>query len=150
MTQDLISEESLALREVEEWELREKIFWKQKSRVDWLQEGDRNIAFFHNIVKARKSGNSITSLVFASGDQLGSKEAIYLEATRYFSQLFFKGEPNSVVETRIILDYIPQLVSSSMNRDFIRLIFLEELEKVIFGMKIGKAPSPDGFPIDFF
>ena len=36
MTQDLMSEESSALREVEEWELREEIFWKQKSRVDWL------------------------------------------------------------------------------------------------------------------
>ena len=118
--------------------------------MDWLQEGDRNTTFFHNIVKARKSGNSITSLVFASGDQLGSKEAISLETTRYFSQLFSKGGPDLVVETRTILDCIPQLVSSSMNRDFLRPIFLEELEKVIFGMKIGKAPGRDGFPIEFF
>ena len=36
LTLDLMSEESSALREVEEWELREEIFWKQKSRVDWL------------------------------------------------------------------------------------------------------------------
>ena len=36
MTQDFMSEESSALREVEEWELREEIFWKKKSQVDWL------------------------------------------------------------------------------------------------------------------
>ena len=55
-----------------------------------------------------------------------------------------------MVETRAILDCIPQLVSSSMNRDLLRSIVLEELEKVIFGMKKGKAPGPDGFPIEFF
>ena len=115
-----------------------------------VAEGDRNIAFFHNTVKARRSGNSITSLVSTSGDQLFSKEAISLEAKRYFSQLFSKEEPGSLVETRAILDCIPQLVSDSMNRDLLRPIVLEELEKVVFGMKKGKAPGPDGFPIEFF
>ena len=150
MTPNLMPEESSALREVEEWELREEIFWKKKSRVDWLQEGDRNTTFFHNIVKARRSKNSITSLVSNSGNQLFSKEAISLEAKRYFSQLFSKEEPGSLVETRAILDCIPQLVSSSMNRYLLRPIVIEELEKVVFGMKKGKAPSPDGFPIKFF
>ena len=150
MTLDLMSEESSALREVEEWELREEIFWKKKSQVDWLQEGDRNTTFFHNTVKARRSGNSITSLVSTSGDQLFSKDVISLEAKRYFYQLFSKEEPGSLVETRAILDCIPQLVSGSMNRDLLRPIVLEEMEKVVFGMKKGKAPGPDGFPIEFF
>ena len=55
-----------------------------------------------------------------------------------------------MVETRAILDCIAQLVSGSMNRDLLRHIVLEELEKVVFGMKKGKAPGPDGFPIEFF
>ena len=149
MTQDLMSEESSALREVEEWELREEIFWKQKSRVDWLQEGDRNTTFFHNTVKARRSGNSITSLVSTSGDQLFSKEAISLEAKRYFSQLFSKEEPCSLVETRAILECIPQLVSDSMNRDLLRPIMLEELEKVVFGMKKVKPQALMAFALNF-
>ena len=122
----------------------------QNSRVDWFQEGDRNTTFFHNIVKAHRSRNSITSLVSTSGDQLFSKEVISLEAKRYFSQLFSKEEPSSLVETRAILDCIPQLVSGSMNRDLLRPIVLQELEKVVFGMKKGKAPGPSGFPIEFF
>ena len=55
-----------------------------------------------------------------------------------------------MVETRAILDCIPQLVSSSMNKDMLRPILLEELEKVVFRMKKGKALGPDGFPIEFF
>ena len=138
------------MREVEEWELREEIFWKQKSRVDWLQEGDRDSAFFHNTIKAHRFGNSITSLVSTTGDQLFSKEEISLEATSYFSHLFSKEEPISLVETRAILNCIPHLVSSSMNRDLLKPIMLEELEMVVFSMKKGKAPGPHGFSIEFF
>ncbi len=118
--------------------------------MDYLQEGDRNTTFFRNTVKARRFGNSITSLISTSGHQLFSKEAISLEATSYFSQLFSKEEPISMVETRAILDCISHLVSSSMNRDLLKPIMLEELEKVVFGMMKGKALGPDGFPIEFF
>lgn len=31
-----------------------------------------------------------------------------------------------------------------------RDISLEELEEIVFQIKRGKAPSPDGFPIEFF
>ena len=40
-------------------------------------------------------------------------------------------------------------MSGSINRDLLRPIVLEELEKVVFGMKKGKAPGPDGFPVEF-
>jgi len=118
--------------------------------VDWLQEGDRNTTFFHNIVKARRFGNSITSLVSTTSDQLFSKEEISLDATSFFSHIFSKEEPICLVGTRAILNCIPHLVSSSMNRDLLKPIMLEELEKDVFSMKKGKAPGPDGFPIEFF
>ena len=49
----LLCEEARALRTLEEWELREEILCKQKARVEWLQEGNKNTAFFFNLVKAR-------------------------------------------------------------------------------------------------
>ena len=54
------------------------------------------------------------------------------------------------METRAILNCIPPLVFSSMNRDLLKPIMLDELEKVVFSMTKGKAPGPDGFPIEFF
>ena len=53
-------------------------------------------------------------------------------------------------EERAILDCIPHVVLAEMNRALLRPIFLPELEKVVFSMKKGKAPSPDGFSIEFF
>ncbi|XP_057859366.2 uncharacterized protein LOC131068203 [Cryptomeria japonica] len=84
MFPDLSKVGSLALKELEEWELCEDVFWKQKSHVDWLQEGDRNTSFFHNFVKARRYGNFITSLVSSGGSHFSSREDIAREAVRTF------------------------------------------------------------------
>ena len=142
--------EVLALKELEEWEFREEIFWKQKSRIDWLQEGDRNTAFFHNSVKARRHGNSLSSLVLPDGTQIFSREAISREAVQYFSDLFSREDPGAGAEEHDILACIPHLVSANMNEALLNPILLPELEKIVFNMKKGKAPGPDGFPIEFF
>jgi hypothetical protein len=54
------------------------------------------------------------------------------------------------MEEQAILDCIPPLVSDEMNEALLSPVQLPELEKVVFNMKKGKAPGPDGFPIEFF
>nr|GEW36534.1 hypothetical protein [Tanacetum cinerariifolium] len=34
----------------------------QKAKIDWLREGDKNTAYFHNILKARKHKNRVESI----------------------------------------------------------------------------------------
>jgi len=92
---ELSEAESLAIKDLEEWELREEIFWKQKSRIYWLQEGDRNTTFFHNSVKARRLGNTLSSLVLADGTQISSCEGISRAAVNYFSDLFTREYPSA-------------------------------------------------------
>ncbi|XP_057871389.2 uncharacterized protein LOC131077832 [Cryptomeria japonica] len=150
LSSDLLNAESLALKGLEEWELREEIFWKQKSRIDWLQEGDRNTSFFHNSVKARRQGSSFSMLLSSDGTQLSSCGEISREAVNYFSNLFTREDIPARSEKRAILDSIPCLVSDEMNGALLGPILLLELEKVVFSMKKGKAPGPDGFPIEFF
>ena len=48
------------------------------------------------------------------------------------------------------MDCIPHLVSTEMNEALLHPILLSKMEKVVFNMKKGKAPDPDGFPIEFF
>lgn len=150
LTSTLSKDESLALKGLEEWELREEIFWKQKSHIDWLQEGDRNTSFFHNSVKARRQGNSISSLVLQDGVQLSSFVDMSKEVFNYFSNLFSRENLATGAEEQAIMDCIPRLVSAEMNGALLCPILLPELEKVVFNMKKGKAPGLDGFPIEFF
>ncbi|GJZ50730.1 hypothetical protein Tco_0605245, partial [Tanacetum coccineum] len=40
----------------------------QKARIDWLNEGDKNSAFFHKIIKGRRSRNRVHSIRDENGD----------------------------------------------------------------------------------
>ena len=39
-----------------------ELYWSQKSRSTWLKEGDRNTAYFHTSVMAKKRRNTISTL----------------------------------------------------------------------------------------
>lgn len=38
------------------------MFWRKKSREIWMSKGDKNTKYFHNINKAHREVNKITSL----------------------------------------------------------------------------------------
>ena len=146
----LLREEARALKALEEWEMREEIFWKQKARIEWLQEGDKNTAFFFNSVKARQHGNAISSLVTDRGEVISSTQDIANEVVHYFASLFREDSQRDFDAEAQVLSCIPSLVSLEMKQHLMSPITMEELEKIVFQMKKGKAPGPDGFPIEFF
>lgn len=119
-------------------------------RVDWLQEGDKNVAFFHNSLKTRWKGGYISSIVTSEGVYLSSSREMSHEATYFYSTLFSKDSSPTSDEENLILNCIPSLVSREMNANLLKPISMSELEKVVFGMNKGKASGPDGFPIEFF
>ena len=109
-----------------------------------------NTTFFHNLIKVRRQGNSLSSFIMPKGMDLSSNVDISRAAVNYFSNLFSKEDLDARAEERAILDCIPHLVSAEMNEALLHPILLSEMEKVLFNMKKGKAPSPDGFLIEFF
>jgi hypothetical protein len=41
---------------------REEMMWLQRSRISWLQEGDRNMRYFHRKAVSRAKKNKIVRL----------------------------------------------------------------------------------------
>ena len=101
-------------------------------------------------MKARRHGNSIVGLVNDRGEHLSSFLEMFREAVQYFESLFREDAQGGFPEEAQVLSCIPSLVTEDMNQQLMREISLEELEGVVFSMKKGKAPGPDGFPIEFF
>lgn len=54
------------------------------------------------------------------------------------------------MEENLVLSCIPSFVSREMNEQLLCPILLEELERIVSHMRKGKAPRPDGFPVEFF
>lgn len=116
---------------LEECELQEEVYWKQKARIEWLQEGDKNMAFFFNSVKARRHGNSIYVLVNDTGEHLSSFKDILCEAVQYFISLFREDSQGVADEEAQVLSCIPSLVTMEMNEHLVGDISIEELESMM-------------------
>eukprot|EP00253_Pinus_taeda_P022189 PITA_22189 len=101
---------------------QKEIFWRQKSRVQWLKEGKRNTRFFHTSTMANKAHNRISSIKDADIEQL----------------------------IKDISRHIPKLVPRENNFNLNRPVTEEEACEVLKDMQNGKAPSLDGFNVDFF
>ncbi|XP_057821288.2 uncharacterized protein LOC131033978 [Cryptomeria japonica] len=150
LSEDLYKEESTVVKELEEWELHKEIYWKQKAWVEWIQEGDRDTQFFYYTVQDRRQGNPITSLIPYEGVSLSSYNELPQEAMSFFANLFNEDFDSNREGERLVLDSIPSIVSEEMNKDLLKPIYLSNIEKVVFGMKKGKAPDPNGFLVKFY
>ena len=57
-------------------ELMEEVFWEQKLRNKWLQEGDRNMKFFHNMSNERARKVTILEIGLVPSDKTSNLSII--------------------------------------------------------------------------
>lgn len=62
--------------------------WLQKSRCSWYTFGDRNTRYFHVIANNRRKRNNVEALKLQNGEWSYDVEAIKLEGTSYFENLY--------------------------------------------------------------
>lgn len=122
----------------------ERAIARQRSRVLQLREGDASTAFFHQQACHRQRRNVISTLQHGSEVATGQDE-IGEAVDTYYSGLFEETVPR---EFTIQLDALrlPTLELSHLEEQFTE----EEVERVIKGMPLDKAPGPDGFTGRFF
>ena len=66
----------------------EESVYKQKSQVNWLQLGDRNTAYFHQLVKKRHNRNQISTLMQYDGSVISDQNSIKREFLNYYTALY--------------------------------------------------------------
>ncbi|KAL3498321.1 hypothetical protein ACH5RR_041053 [Cinchona calisaya] len=77
----------------------EEVYWAQKARAKWLQEGDRNIDFFHASVNSRRRKNSIHKHQRRDDSWCEERKDIEEEISGYYRELFHSSNPQNFVET---------------------------------------------------
>ncbi|XP_074303397.1 uncharacterized protein LOC141637889 [Silene latifolia] len=116
----LIEEVFRPVQELKELSEARDTFLAQKSKQVWIQEGDSNSAFFHGMLKRRRSGNKL----------LGT------------------SQETSKIHKRII-DQGPRC-SEEMVGSLLVPITAKEIRDVMFSIPYIKSPGPDGYTSRFF
>ena len=72
------------------------------------------------------------------------------ELTRYLNYLLMKQNPSRRAFITQVTQHIPSLVTEENNASPMQPINMQEVEESVNQMVEGKAPSLDGFTINFF
>lgn len=129
---------------------QEEIFWRQKSRVQWLKEGERNTRFFHRSTLTNRTHNRISSILNEDGELWTTHENIEAVMVQHFKGITNETNIDRNHNIKEIIKNIPRMVSREDNFNLIKPVAEEEVSTVIKEMQNSKAPSPDGFNVDFF
>ncbi|KAE8705254.1 hypothetical protein F3Y22_tig00110429pilonHSYRG00378 [Hibiscus syriacus] len=134
LEQGLITEYNLILEQ-------EETFWFQKSRVQWLQQGEKNMRFFHFSTITHRRSYKISMLRNMDGEWIKNPISIMSMVHNYFRNLF---SMDSVVN-----DPLHCLNCPTIPRDKLQTLSRPELEDEVrnafFMMKPWKASGEDGF-----
>lgn len=119
---------------------------RDKARVSWLKDGNRNTAFFHATVKARRSRNTML-LIQSDGSSTSNPKDIGCAAVDYFSNLFNGYTPPPTTED---LQIITRSITESTADRLTTLPSEEEVHDIITNMNQDSSPGADGFSVPFY
>ena len=100
----LVGNEKVCLKNFHDLALTEEGFLKQKSRIKWLKLGDYNSNFFHKVVKARNSRNSIKSIMLENGCRSEDLDTIRQEVVKHFQLVLGINMQDSATDPFFFLD----------------------------------------------
>ncbi|GKC29770.1 hypothetical protein Tco_1037064, partial [Tanacetum coccineum] len=135
----------LALNEFIEASKDEMKMLQQKAKIKWLNEGDKNTAFFHGILKFRRSKSRVEFIKDDDGISYEG-EVVNEQFVNHFEKFFGKVNHVTSIEDSIFKKSLSNEEAISMSSD----VTDKEIKEAMFNIDSNKASGPDGFTSEFF
>ncbi|GKB28957.1 RNA-directed DNA polymerase, eukaryota, reverse transcriptase zinc-binding domain protein [Tanacetum coccineum] len=119
----------------------------QKAKIQWLRGGDKNSAYFHNILKSRKNKSRIESICCEDGSRV---EGELVNDQFVKNSHNFLGTTFPVSPLHSMGDIVKLKLSEGEALDMIIEISDEEIKEALFDIDSSKNTGPDGFTSCFF
>lgn len=126
----------------------EREFLTQKVKLKHLNNSDRNIGFFHSLVKRNQSRNTISFLCRDDGTQSFDQEIIVADFVTYYTNLFGVKKTTTQIDPKIV--YSGLKLNEEQRMNLIKIISAEEIKAALFSIGNDKAPGHDGYTSAFF
>jgi len=122
----------------------------KRAKAQYYEEGEKPSKFFINLEKKNFLNKLITRLV--DGDKVAEKPLDILSVQREFYKNLYTSriKEDEIESTFFLQEANIKKLSSSQKDSCEGLVTENEISKVIKGMKNGKTPGSDGFPVEFF
>lgn len=126
------------------------LLWAQLAHLLWVEDGDRNTAFFHNLVHFRSHFNFISQITNLDGSSVCEKSDIENAFIQYYSNLWTTPCDNSYL--CIISSSLGGLptIYDVYGRFLTREVTREEIYHIVLDLSSGKSPGPDGYNAEFY
>ncbi|GJS14636.1 RNA-directed DNA polymerase, eukaryota, reverse transcriptase zinc-binding domain protein [Tanacetum coccineum] len=144
--EDICSSAKL-MEEFCEVESDEEKFLHQQAKIKWLCDGDKNIKFFHRVLKGRSNKSKVFSLCDDYGNSYDQEQ---------IPQLFLKHFENFLGSTYLVQDIESSGTLFKKKLSFVAAdkiiadISDAEIKRALFDIDDTKAHGPDGFTVAFF
>nr|GEZ98459.1 hypothetical protein [Tanacetum cinerariifolium] len=110
-----------------------------KAKIDWLRDGDKNTAYFYNMLKARKNKNRVESICDDSGNMYWGVE-VANQFVKHFQGFLGDSSTNS-------LDHLGDIVNLKLLNEDVEAMIMKETDKEIkddiFDIDSSKASGPN-------
>lgn len=126
---------------------QEELSWFQKSRAQWLHDGDQDTRYYHLKTISRRRRNKISMLRDGNGNWLEDEQQIRSLVNEFYINLFSDDDRDDRWSVSpLSFPILDQQHYDSLGVD----VLAEKVKMALFGMKLWKAPGPDGLPAGFF
>nr|GEW60653.1 hypothetical protein [Tanacetum cinerariifolium] len=117
---------------------------QQKAKVQWLREGDKNTAFFHNMMKSKRNKNRV---------KIKDENGMVHEGSNVVEKFVFHFK-KFLGESKFVMPIDENIFINKINEEDaakkISEVSSNEIKDDIFDIDSNKASGPDDFSFEFF